>query len=80
MVEYVALKKSIYKTIRIKPFTSIPTKPTWAQKELLAEEVEHIGLEMNVSYTLAKDYGLLAKIHGAAKYLLNTGHNYVAPT
>ena len=44
------------------------------------EEAEHIGLEMNVSYTWAKDYGLLGEIHGAAKYLLNTGHNYVAPT
>ena len=75
-----ALEKSIYETIRIKPFTSIPTKLTWAQKELLVEEAEQIGLEMNVSYTWAKDYGLLAKIHGAAKYLLNTGHNYVAPT
>ena len=80
MAEYVALEKSIYKTIRSKPFTSIPTKPTWAQKELLVEEAEHLGLEMNVLYTWAKDYGLLAEIHGAAKYLSNTGHNYVTPS
>ena len=80
MVEYVALEKSIYETICSKPFTNIPTKPTWAQKELRVEEAEQIRLEMNVSYMWAKDYGLLSKIHGAAKYLLNTGHNYVAPT
>ena len=72
MAEYVALEKSIYKTICRKPFTSIPTKPTWSQKELFVEEAEHIRLEMSVSYTWVKDYGLLAEIHGAAKYLLNT--------
>ena len=44
------------------------------------EEAEQIGLDMNVSYPWAKDFGLLAEISGAAKYLLNTGHNYVAPT
>ena len=80
MVKYVALEKSTYKTIRSKPFTSIPTKPTWAQKKLLVEEAIQIGLEMNVAYTWASKYVLLAKIIGAAKYLLNTGHIYVAPT
>ena len=30
--------------------------------------------------TRAKDYELLAEIHGAAKYLSNTGHNYVTPS
>ena len=44
------------------------------------EEAEQIGLDMSVSYPWAKDFGLLAKISGAAKYLLDTGHNYVAPT
>ena len=44
------------------------------------EEAEHIGVDMHVSYTWAKGFGLLAKIQGAAKYLLNTGHNYVAST
>ena len=43
MTEYVALAKSIHITIHSKPFTSIPTKPTWAQKELLVEEVDQIG-------------------------------------
>ena len=44
------------------------------------EEAEQLGLEMNVSYTWAKDYELLAEIHGAAKYLSNRGHNFVAPS
>ena len=61
MVKCVALEKSIYKTIHSKSFTSIPTKPTWAQKELLVEEAELIRLELNVSYTWAKECGLLAE-------------------
>ena len=80
MAECATLETSVYDTIRSKPFTSISTKSTWAQKESLVEEVEQIGLDMNVSCTWAKDFGLLAKVQGAAKYLLNTGHNYVAPT
>ena len=79
MAEYVALKTRIYETIRSKLFISIPTKPTWSQKELLVEEAEQIGLDMSVSYPWAKDFGLLAKISVTAKYLY-TGHNYVAPT
>ena len=47
---------------------------------MLVEEAEQSGLEMNVSYTLANDYGLLAHIHDTAKYLSNTGHNYDAPS
>ena len=74
------LEKSIHETIRRKPFTGMRTTSTCAQKEVLVEETEQIGLEMSVSYTWAKDYGLLTKIHGAAKYLLNTGHNDVATT
>ena len=66
MVEYVALEKSIHKTICSKPFTSIPTKPIWAQKELLVEEAEQIGLDMSVSYPWAKDFEILTKISGAA--------------
>ena len=67
MAKCVAPEKSIYETIHTKPFTSIPIKLIWAHKELLAEEVEQIGLEMNVSYTWAKDCELLAEIHDAAK-------------
>ena len=80
MAEYMAFKKSIYKTTHIKPFTSIPVKPTREQKNILVEEAGQLGLEINVSYTWAGDYGLLPKIHGAAKYLSNTGHNYSIPT
>ena len=51
MAEYMALKESIYTIIHSKQFTSIPTKPIRTQKELLVEQVEHIGLGMNVVYT-----------------------------
>jgi hypothetical protein len=80
MAEYVALEKEIYDSIRGRPFTSIPTKPTWAQKELLNEEAEQIALDINVSYPWSDDYGLLAEIQGEDKYLANTGFEYVSPT
>ena len=61
MAEYVALEKEIYDSIRGRPFTSIPTKPTWAQKELLNEEAEQIALDVNVSYPWSEDYGYLQR-------------------
>ena len=36
MAEYVVLENSIYETVWGKPFTSIPTKPMWAQKESIS--------------------------------------------
>jgi len=80
MAEYVKLEKEVYDTIRAKPFTKIPSKPTWAQKELMLEESKEIALDCNVSYTWAGDYGLLAEIEGTAQYLATTGNNYVTPT
>jgi hypothetical protein len=80
MAEYVALEKEIYDSIRGRPFTSIHTKPTWAQKELLNEEAEQIALDINVSYPWSDDYGLLAEIQGEDKYRNNTGFEYVSPT
>ena len=35
MAKYVTLKKEIYESVRSQPFTSIPTRPTWAHEELL---------------------------------------------
>jgi hypothetical protein len=80
MAEYVALEKEIYDSVRGRPFTSIHTKPTWAQKELLNEEAEQIALDINVSYPWSDDYGLLAEIQGEDKYQNNTGFEYVSPT
>ena len=64
MAEYVKLEKEVYDTIRAKPFTKIPSKPTWAQKELMLEESKEIALDCNVSYMWAGDYRLLAGIEG----------------
>ena len=80
MAEYVALEKEGYDTIHAKPFTKIPPKPTWAQKELLLEESSQIALNCNVSYTWAVDYELLAEIEGTTQYLTTRGKNYVTPT
>ena len=38
MAEYVALEKEVYDTIRAKLFTKLPSKPTWALKEVMLEE------------------------------------------
>ena len=38
MAEYVNLEKEVYDTIQAKPFMKIPSKPSWAQKEVLIEE------------------------------------------
>ena len=80
MAEYVALDKEVYDTIRAKPFTKIPSKPTWAQKELMLEEASQIALDCNVSYDWAGDYGLLAEIEGATQYLTTTEEIYIIPT
>ena len=80
MAEYVALEKSTHKIVWSKPFTSIPTKPTWDQQELLNEEAEQVALERSLSYTWAEAYGLPSEIQSTTKYLSNTGNNYVIPT
>ena len=80
MAKYVALEKEVYDTIRAKPFTKIPSKPTWAQKEVMLEEASQIALECNVPHGWAGNYGLLAEIEGAAQYLTTTGETYVIPT
>ena len=40
MAEYTALETSIYEQVTATPFTQIPGKPSWHQKELLIEEAE----------------------------------------
>ena len=80
MAEYVALEKEVYDTIRAKTFKNIPSKPTWAQKEIMLEEASQIALDCNVSYVWAGDYGLLAEIEGATQYLATAGETYVIPT
>lgn len=38
-----------------------------------------LGREMNVSYAWAGDYGLLAEIHGAVRYLAENNKTYIKP-
>ena len=77
MAEYVTLEKEVYDTIRDKQITKIPSKPTWAQKELMLEEASQIALVCNVSYDWAGNYGLLAKIKGTTQYITTPGEIYV---
>ena len=55
MAEYIAFEKEMYDTIRANLFTKIPSKPTWAQTDLMLEESSQIALDYNVSYAWAGD-------------------------
>ena len=79
MAEYNTLKETIQSSVIARPFTRIPGKPSWEDKENLLEEAEEMSLEMEVSYNWSDGYGLLAEVQGAAKYLVTTGLAYVAP-
>ena len=62
MAEYVNLETEVYDTIQAKPFTKIPTKPSWAQKELMIEEASQISLDVNVPYAWAGPNGVPPEI------------------
>ena len=79
MAEYNTLKETIRASVIARPFTRIPGKPSWEEKENLLEEAEEMALEMEVSYDWSDGYGLLAEVQGAAKYLVTTGLAYVEP-
>ena len=79
MAEYNTLKETIQSSVIARPFTRIPGKPSWEEKENLLEEAEEMALEMEVSYDSSNRYGLLAGVQGAAKYLVTLGLAYVAP-
>ena len=80
MAKYVTHEKEVYDTVRAKPFTKIPSKPTWAHKEILLEEASHITLDYIVSYDWAYVYGLPAEIEGATQYLTTTGNTCAIAT
>ena len=50
MAEYNTLKGTIRASVIARPFTRIPGKPSWEDKENLLEEAEEMALEMEVSY------------------------------
>ena len=79
MADLTALEKSAYEQVRETPFTRIHGKPSWIQKETLIKEMEATGINQHVSYPWAGDWGCLAEIQGAQKYLASTGETYLAP-
>ena len=79
MAEYAALETSDYQQVMATPFTQLPGKPAWQQKETLVEEAEDCVIQFHVSYPWADRHGLLAVIQGAAKYLATTGEAYILP-
>ena len=79
MAEYAALETSTYEQVTAAPFTRIPGKPSWQQKETLVEEAEDLTMLFRVSYPWANGHGLLAVIQGAKNYLATSGKNYVQP-
>ena len=80
MAEYATLEKTIRETIVKYPFTRIQGLPSWLQKTHLIEELEEGAMRCDVSYPWSGDYGLLAVVDGAVKYLARTGMVFVTPT
>ena len=79
MTEYSTLKTSVYEQVTAAPFTQIPGKPSWQQKETLVTKAGDLAMTHHVSYPWSDGNGLLAVIQGAEKYLEETGLDYVQP-
>ena len=79
MTEYSTLEASTCTQVTAQPFTRLPGKPSWRQKETLITEASEIAMEMHVSYPWADKNGLMAVVHGAEKYLADIGLDYVQP-
>ena len=79
MTEYSTLKATTCAQVTARPFTLIPGKPSWKQKETLITKANDITMDMHVSYLWADGNGLMAVVHGAEKYLADTGLDYVQP-
>ena len=79
MAEYYTLEASTCAEVTAKPFTRIPGKPSWKQKELLIDEANAIAMSMHVEYGWAGNNGLMAVIYGAEKYRAITERDYIQP-
>jgi hypothetical protein len=79
MADLVTLEDAIRDRVVQQPFTRIPGTPTWLQKTRLIEEMEEAAMRCDASYTWAGDYGLLAVVDGALKYLARTNQVYIEP-
>ena len=63
------LEASTYAKLRAKPFMRIQGKPDWKQMKTLQKEMEDTSMTCAVTYDWAEDYGMLAEIQGAERYL-----------
>ena len=77
MTSFHGLEASTYAELWAIPFTRIQGKLDWKQMKTLQQEMEDTAMACTVSYDWADDYGLLAEIQGAVRYLQLTTQNYV---
>ena len=80
VTSYHDLETSTFTRIRTMTLTRIHAKPSWHQLEKMILECETTALDCTVEYGWLGQYGLLAEIQEAARYLATTGFQYVAPT
>ncbi len=71
------LEETAYEAIWAKPFTKIRGQPSRKARKNLEAEACEVAMDADVSYPWAVDYGLLAKVIGATKYVEETGQKYV---
>ena len=80
VTSYHDLVTSTFTCIRAMTLTRIHGKPSWHQLEKMKLECETTVLDCTVKYGWSGQYGLLAEIQEAARYLATTGFQYVATT
>ena len=71
MTSYDDLEKQVYDDIRSTLFMRIHGRPTWRAKVKLLKEAKRPALKQRVSYDWAGQYGIVAEIIGAARYVLD---------
>ena len=72
MTAYHSLEKSTYDAIVVVPFTLIPDKCTWFNKEYLHEKIQKSANKQDVHYLCARDSGLLGSVTVPTQYTNDT--------
>ena len=80
VTSYHDLETSTFTRMRAMTLTRIHGKPSWHQLEKMILECKTTALDCTVEYEWLGQYGLLAEIQKAARYVGTTGFQYVAPT
>ena len=68
MTSYHDLQDSTFKDVTDVPFTIIPGRPDYEQKERLLQEVVDRAISVQASYSWCGTYGLMATVMGAVKW------------